>query len=483
MHLKTLLAVSILSLLLCHGLAAPSVVGPATPIRARPQAALQAPPSQSPARPAATTLTPDQLVALADDVTKEVEALRGWSFKRPIRKELTTVVQMRQDLERQSQKSEPPARMRLVQAFLRTIGLIPPDVDLKSTWLTLLEGQVGGYYVPETKTMHLVARDGLPPSVERIMLAHELTHALDDQYVDLESITKARESATEDLDLTSEAVVEGSATALMMQYAARLVMSGRIDQNALQQYAREEGERSKVFLDAPRYFSAMLGSYICGTQFLARGQLLALMLAPDDKAIGEALLAASRDMPRSTEQILHPDKYWDRARRDEPVIIDDAAAEKWLAQPGRRLVYADTVGEMLTAILTSPRGAQPNITALQSADAWTNAAAAGWGGDRFYLLASGETPDGARTGLNNVKGVWVTAWDTPADRDEFVAAAPKGSLASGAIVEAVGDSIAVVYFGIDDRERATLAARLHQAPLPMTKAGKPWPGADSEDPR
>jgi hypothetical protein len=271
----------------------------------------------------------DRLVAVADEVQKDVEALRGWSFKRPIKKELTTVEQMRQYLERQADKSLPAGRLQVVQAFLRTIGLIPANTDLKTTWMTLLEGQVGGFYDTETKTMHLVARDGLPPFAERIMLAHELTHALDDQYADLDAFTKARQNGTEDLDLAFESVVEGSATALMLQYTTRAVISGRIDQKALQQYAQQEAERSKTFLDAPRYFSAMLGSYICGALFLARGPLMALALAPDDKAIGDALLAARKDPPQSTEQILHPDKYHKvlapagRHRQYKPVVINE----------------------------------------------------------------------------------------------------------------------------------------------------------------
>ena len=416
----------------------------------------------------------DGLVAVADEVQKDVEALRGWTFKRPIKKQLTKVDEMRQYLERQTDRSLPPGRLQVVQAFLRTIGLIPANTDLKTTWLALLEGQVAGFYDPETKTMHLVARDGLPPFVERIMLAHELTHALDDQYADLEAFTKARQNATEDLDLASESVVEGSATALMIQYATRAMVSGRIDQKALEQYAQQEAERSKTFLDAPRYFSAMLGSYICGALFLAKGPLMALALAPDDKPIGEALLAARKDPPQSTEQILHPEKYWDAANRDQPVVIDDLAATKWLAQAGRWIVHADTVGEMLIAVLTSPRGAGRNLLALQSPDAWTNVPASGWGGDRFYLLASGETADAARTALTNLKGVWVTAWDTPKDRDQFVAALPQGSLASGAVADTAGTSLAVVYFGVDDSERAALTARLREAPLPMTQAGRPW---------
>jgi hypothetical protein len=320
--------------------------------------------------------------------------------------------------------------------------------------------------------MHLVSRDALPPFIERITLAHELTHALDDQYVDLGAFTKARENKTEDLDLTTESVVEGSATALMLQYAAKAMMSGAVDPKALQAYGEQEASRNKAFLDAPRYFTAMLASYLCGMQFLARGQMLSLLTAADDKAIGDALVAALKDPPDSTEQILHPEKYWDPAKRDRPVVIDDAAAEKWLARRGRWVVAADTIGEMLTAILTSPSGTPLNLETLQI-DAWTNAAATGWGGDRFYLLASGGNARAARAGLKDPKGVWVTAWDTTKDRDEFLDALPKGSVASGAAADPAGDLVAVVYFGIDAGERTRLTARLRDKPLPMGQGGQP----------
>jgi hypothetical protein len=115
-----------------------------------------------------------------------------------------------------------------------------------------------------------------------------------------------------------------------------------------------------------------------------------------------------------------------------------------------------------------------SLQAMPSSEAWTNVAASGWGGDRFYLLASGDNADAARAGLKNLKGVWVTAWDTPKDCDEFVAALPKSSLARGAIADTIGPAVAVVYFGVDDSERAALSARLRQAPLSMTKDGKPW---------
>lgn len=423
----------------------------------------------SPQQQAAPAQNAAQVVALADEVAKDVEALRGWTFKSPVKKELTTVPELMQYLQRQVDKALPPGKDRVIQAFLGTIGLVPRDLDLKKKFLELLENQVGGFYDTDTKSMHLIARAGLPPVVERIVLAHELTHALDDQYVDLDTFIEKRMKGTEDLDLTGSSVVEGSATALMLQYLTREMMRGTLSMNQLQDYAKQEEERSKAFLQAPRYFTAMLGSYICGTQFLAKGRLASLVTMPDDRPIGEALAAAVKDPPLSTEQILHPEKYWDAAHRDVPVVFDDKAADKWMAQPGRWVVHADTIGEMLTAILTSPAGFRPDLSSLGGMLNWTNASATGWGGDRFYLLAAGQDADAARRTLTGLKGVWLTAWDTTADRDEFVAAVPQGSLAPGASVQPIGDSSAVVYFGFEETERTALSKKLAEAGLVIRK--------------
>ncbi len=173
----------------------------------------------------------------------------------------------------------------------------------------------------------------MPAFIERMVLAHELTHALDDQYGDLRTLTE-RTDRTEDMDLVVTCLAEGSATALMLQHMVRAQAAGRVDAGQLMQYVAQEMERAKVFEQLPRYFSAMFGSYIVGAAFLAAGDIGAVLTMPDNRVIGERFLSARRALPGSSEQVLHPAKYWDAAKKDEPVVVDDAAAEKWLRQPG-----------------------------------------------------------------------------------------------------------------------------------------------------
>jgi hypothetical protein len=342
-----------------------------------------------------------------------------------------------------------------------------------TTSLTVLDQQVAGYYEPSTRTLRLVDRPNpVPPFVERMILAHELTHALDDQYIDLADLMKPG-SRTEDSEFVATALGEGSATSLMLQHMFAAQQSGRFSIGDLTQYMTEELERARTLEQLPRYFSAIFGSYVVGAAFLAKGELTALLGQPDNRAIGDALLAARRALPGSSEQLLHAEKYWDRARRDDPIVFDDKAIDRWLWRNGRHIVHRDTLGELLTAILTAPHDSARDLSALQTVSAWTNSGASGWGGDRFYLLAN-RTGSDALAAAKGLQGVWMTAWDTPKDRDEFLAALEKGSPAPNSVAVPVGRQLAVVYVAIPEGERESLTRRLELLPVPMARGGRPW---------
>jgi hypothetical protein len=427
-------------------------------------------PAASPRPPAPSVQTFERL---ADAVALEVEQLRGWTFRRPVKKERISTAGAQLDIQRIVFAAATPDRRARLQAFLRVAGLIPHDCSLLATSLAILDQQVAGYYEPETRTLKLVDRpDPMPAFVERMVLTHELTHALDDQTIDLASLMKPG-SGTEDTDFVAAAIGEGSATSLMLQAMLAAQKSGRFTLTDLSSYVAKELSRSQTLEQQPRYFSAMFASYVVGAAFLAKGDLAALMAMPDNRAIGEALLAARRALPRSGEQVLHPEKYWDAPRADQPVVFDDRAAAAWLGRPVRRVVHRDTLGELLTAILTAPRDEVRRLADLQSAAAWTNVGAEGWGGDRFYLLGSRSDSDALKT-TDGLQGVWMTAWDTPKDRDEFLAALDKGSPAPNSVAVPIGRQLAVVFIAVEPAERESLVRRLNLLPLPMTRGGQAW---------
>jgi hypothetical protein len=436
-------------------------------------------PPQPPANPGRATQpkpAADPLYQVADEVAADVAKLRGWSFKKPVQKARTTPAEARGYLESRLDIVLPPGRRALMEAFLRTAGLIPKGTDLRASLLGVLDQQVAGYYDPASGTLYVVDRaDGMPPFMQRAVLAHELTHALDDQHVGLEDAVSAGAPRTEDADIVKASLAEGSATALMLQYLAQRTLAGRVNAAEAADYFKKELARAGALAGMPRYFNALFGSYLVGSDFLARGNLPAALGQADNRGVGASFLAAWKTPPRSSEQLLHPEKYWDAQRADEPVIADDAAVERWLAKPGRHIVHRDTLGELLTALLTQQAVAR-TAAALVSADGWTNAGAAGWGGDRFYLLASGAGEQEAAAALRDVQGVWITAWDTEQDRDEFLRARSEAEGGTEAVSASarVGARVAILFVGFAPEERAALVDRLRASPLRFTRSGAAW---------
>jgi hypothetical protein len=207
--------------------------------------------------------------------------------------------------------------------------------------------------------------------------------------------------------------------------------------------------------------------------FLARGNFASILMG--EKDVGDDFLAAVKNPPRSTKQILHPEKYWESAKRDEPVLVADDDVKKMLAGGGDRfVVHADTLGEMLCAILTAPQDAKPDIMSMVTSAYWTNPAAAAWGGDRFYLLAAGPNADEAAKSLKDLRGLWITLWDTPKGRDDSLQAIEANSPNPARASMKWGSQGAVFFFGFTDTERKDIEAKLQKSPPKMTRDSKPW---------
>jgi hypothetical protein len=428
-------------------------------------------------------MTSAALIALADSVQSEVEMLRGWTFKHPVAKDVRSPEQLHAFLMESLDREYPDDRFPHVQAFLRTVGLLPDTVALESTMVSVLMNQVAGFYDPATRGFNMVNLDNmhLPPAMLRILIAHELTHALDDQYVSLDSLLFAVEP-TEDAQFAVAAVAEGSATELMTRYLARMQMTGALSTEELGSLMKSEMDRSRPFLESPPYFASIVGRYTCGMWFLLRNDLTALMNVNGDSGVGKVLPQVWARLPQSSEQILHSEKYWDEATRDEPVVVDDEAVRGVLSAAGARVLHTNTVGEALCAVLTRTPSDGFSVMTAASASAWTNAAASGWGGDRFYLLGAAGA-DGPSAGATRdastrpARGMWITAWDTPTDRDEFVAAYAPVAEARGAVAVIVGERSAVYVYGFTgDAGRYAVAAivtDLTAAPSPLSQDGQP----------
>ncbi|HEU5457927.1 MAG TPA: hypothetical protein VFU68_04865 [Terracidiphilus sp.] len=186
------------------------------------------PPAEAPQ--AATHITPEQakqLFGMVDTLLKFASEDSGLPIKSEVKRQLTTRADVEAYLRKQMSDDQDAKRFERSELVLKKFGLLDRDFDLKPFLLQLLGEQIEAYYDAKTKTVNLL--DWVSPDTQKSVLAHELTHALQDQHVDLvkwgdqtppdASTTYAEDNVhiqKDEMDTAREAVTEGQATAVMM---------------------------------------------------------------------------------------------------------------------------------------------------------------------------------------------------------------------------------------------------------------------------
>jgi hypothetical protein len=188
--------------------------------------------------------------------------------------------------------------------------------------------------------------------------------------------------------------------------------------------------------------------------------------------VGERLKQVVSDPPASSEQILHQEKYWDPEQRDAPVTVDDAWMESILADAGFKTVARNTAGEIGCAVATTPANKPFDLMAANAPSGWTNPAATGWGGDRFYLLEPIEVVRGAVEGT--YRGLWLTAWDTPEDRNEFVNVYLEGLAGAAPQRVDLGERTTAFLFAMTREEAEQVTEVIRLKPPRLTRDGTDW---------
>jgi hypothetical protein len=406
------------------------------------------PPCASGAEPAMTLA---QAEALAREVTPKVEALRGARFSRPVAVKLVDDAAARAHFRARIEKFWPANKIVNDQQVLAQLGLIPAGMDLMKTFLDLMEEQAGAYYDPELDTFFVLS--DMPRKTAPLFVAHELTHALDDQRFRLDAlIEKVKDD--DDRGTAISSVAEGSATIVMTLYIAQEMQAGRLSYDAITEVQQSEAGRAVKLSASPAVIQrSLLGPYILGQAFLLHGnasQLASLKSADIDHAF--------QDPPASTEQLIHPEKYWDPAKRDAPRSVRLPDLSPTLGR-GWSLAGSGTMGEMILAVLTGLGAIDVSSTESAFPNRWTNTAAAGWGGDVYHHYVNG-----ARR-----LTLLATVWDTPGDAGEFEAAlvARQGLRAFGR-----GDTVMVLAGDAGSEPKAVA-----EAALAALATGRAAPGA------
>ncbi len=341
------------------------------------------------------------MLRMARQVEERVSRLRGLKVLRPTRFALTDKAAVRAYLKELVAEQYGPGELAREGLAMRALGLLPAGLDYETAMLGLYEEQVGGYYDPKREIFYLA--DWLAPSSQEGIIAHELTHVLQDQHFNLDNFMK-RLKGRSDAMLARAALVEGGATLVMtldqVRYAGAEPDLAGVDL---------EGSFGKVMmnLSASQYpkFAAspealkslLMFPYLYGQRFVARGRDLGGW-GRIDKVYGQ--------VPVSSEQILHPEKYFDKL--DAPTLVDMSWQKSAMAEGSAWVqVYADVLGEFMWRLV---------LGGLDDGDD-RRRAAAGWDGDglRVWRRAS----DGALAWLA------LTVWDSESDAVEFAGALAK----------------------------------------------------------
>lgn len=312
-----------------------------------------------------------------------IEKALGRKFKTPPKLEVRTRDQVRSFLLKHLEDSIPQRELAGETATFRVLGLIPDTLDLKKFFVPLLTEQIIGYYDPRTKVLYVV--DGAPSDYVGFTIMHELVHALQDQYVNLDSI----ENQTDDSDRQSavQAVIEGQATyeqaVLMTGGPGNIVASLPGGWEQIRSMIRDAQATQPVFANAPMVIQeSLLFPYINGADFVRRYEARHPGTMPFDS------------LPQSTEQVLHDQAYFGK-RPDRPIKV--------ILPPIKGSFYQNDLGEFGTRLFFFKYLNDTKVAA---------SAAAGWGGDQYAIV---HTPKG--DGI-----AWVSTWDTPLDAAEYVSA-------------------------------------------------------------
>jgi len=290
-------------------------------------------------------LTAEEAARFIDKIAPVVEELRGLEFKRPVPVEIVdeegALAYMIQRIESFQTRQEIDDSARAYEL----LGLLPEGTDILALYLETMSEEAGGFYDPASGSYYLL--DDVSADMGPMVAAHELTHALEDQHFSLDDRLTAVMDDDDQLFARS-AVHEGSATLLMFAYMARAALNGEIDPDALAAYAESEASKANMLDELPdTLLRQLIAPYTLGASFLARGNMIAAVAKgyPVDD-----IDQTYADAPLSSEQIMHPFKYWNFKKRDEPLRLNFDEAGKALG-PRWSMRLDGVLGEMTLGVM------------------------------------------------------------------------------------------------------------------------------------
>lgn len=320
-----------------------------------------------------------------DRISQEMAHIRQLELIEPLDISTQNRDELRQWLVDSIERDYPEETQQRDERVLTFFGFIEPGTDLGQLQIDLLGEQIAGYYDPETNEMVVVSDatggDKLSASDE-VTFAHETVHALQDQHFNLLDVQDDSTIEADDHYLAVVALIEGDATVGQVQY---MIANPKLILGLQGELADMD---TSVLDNAPPFISGtLLFPYDHGATFVT---------ALYDEGGWDLVDQAYANLPQSTEQILHPEKYLAGEAPVEVTVNDPlpVLGDDW------DILEVNTFGEYITQLFLDSGEVRPS-------DA--RSAAEGWGGDEYVVVGNDE----------HVALVWSTEWDSEEDAQEF----------------------------------------------------------------
>lgn len=352
---------------------------------------------------------------------KTLEELRGARFERDVAVQYQSDADFRAFLQRALDEQYPPERAQRDSRLLQALGYLPEGYDLRQGLVEAMSSQALAYYDPEQGTF-FVLKTQMPASEVDAAVLHELHHALQDQRHDLAALSapfEAPDFQNDDQAMAYKFLIEGEAFYVQMRFALEqqagprglamldqmIGLYGNTARRELERMERMQmgmmGDQAKAAAEAmearaklPGYlYHSIVSPYFKGGvavhQVFKRGGW-------------ETIDGLFRGLPRSTEQLLHPEKVDGGPSPDAPTGVQLPDLSSHLGE-GWSLLAANTLGELHLRTL------------FETLDGREQApAAAGWDGDRVQAYG--------KEGEAWAAIAWYLVFDGEGDAKEFAAA-------------------------------------------------------------
>jgi hypothetical protein len=328
-----------------------------------------------------------------DEILQVVSKIRQLEIKQPVKRGAKSREEIKASVIRDLDDSNTPAEFEATAKTLKKLGLLPKEFKLRDYMISLLTEQVAGFYDPKTEFFYLAS--WIPLAEQKTVIAHELTHALQDQHFNLKRFEKWPKGDS-DAETAAHALAEGEATIVMYQYdfgekgiPFDVTKLPSLTELLLAEGTDQDDKKFPILSHAP----TVLKEGLQFPYFYGAGFVQAVLKKGGWARLNEAYAT----LPASTEQVMHPEKF---LAGEAPVKLELADLSATLGRDWKR-IDTDVNGEFGFQILLS------EFIDKQKA----KLAAAGWGGDRYATYEERATGD--------LVVAQFTTWDSDKDAEEF----------------------------------------------------------------